>query len=117
MAKHDVPFNSITVVATTTLNAFCILMGDCDAKSHTVSIPSFCSLALVREPIPQTSPTGTMRINFSLRLRSDKSTTPFVFDHFLAAKLANFAKVFVGPIPTQTGIPVCLTTFFRIRCP
>ena len=78
-------------------------------------MPSLLSLAWVREPIPQTSPTGTIRINFSLRLRSDKSTTPWVLVHFLAAKLASLASVLVGPMPTQTGIPVCFTTFFRMR--
>jgi len=57
-------------------------------------------------------------LSFSRRTGSDKSSTPSVFFHFLAAKLASLASlasVLVGPMPTQTGMPVARDTVFLIK--
>jgi hypothetical protein len=65
--------------------------------------------------IPQTSETGTIAKALARRSSSMRSAPPDPSSSFfLAVKLASFAKVLVGPIPTEHGMPTHCRTVIAI---
>lgn len=102
------PLSSRTVLSRTTLKFFLMNVGFVRASCSAVVIPSVFSFFEILRPTPQISSTGCSDSSFSVRrgLPGVNASTPPNCGHSLEAHCADFASVFVGPIPTPMVSPV-----------
>ncbi len=107
------PLSSRTVLSSTTLKFFLINTGFARASCSAVVMPIEISDFEILRPTPQISSTGCSDSSFSVRRRLPgvNASTPPNCDYSLEAQCADFASVFVGPIPTPMVSPVPERTY------
>lgn len=98
---HGSSFSSRTVLSRTTLKFFLIDVGFARASCSAVVILIVLSFFEILRPTPQISSTGCSDNSFSIRfgLPEVRASTPPNCRHSLDAHCADFASVFVDPIP------------------
>ena len=114
--EQGVPPNSQATRLPVTVSSARACLGSSAANAAAVATPWFSNRAAKRLPMPHTSPTGIIGSSRSRSSGERRSQTPLKRGCFFATKFASFARVFVGPTPTQVGMPVhCRTRARKVR--
>ena len=112
-AKHARPNSSAWVRAPVTPILARTQCSGWRVKSRAVVMPKVSKRLAQRRPTPHTSPTGVRAKASCTALVSPKTKTPPWWASFFARSPASLARVLVGAMPTDTGIPVHRLTWAR----